>query len=106
MPLLRVVARAAAVVSTVSTHVPTAPSSPSLCPSPPPSLALCSTQERRLHAEELEANNGVLYRTVLSAVPAPESIAADKGIKRAADKASEPVCLCDCVRNWGWNAAG
>lgn len=43
-------------------------------------------EERRLFAAELEANNGVLYRAELLAVPAPESIAADKGIRRAADK--------------------
>ncbi|KAL4434646.1 hypothetical protein ABPG77_002769 [Micractinium sp. CCAP 211/92] len=43
-------------------------------------------EERRQHAAELEANNGVLYRAQLAAVPAPESIAADKGIRRAADK--------------------
>ncbi|KAL4856793.1 General transcription factor IIH subunit 2 [Chlorella vulgaris] len=43
-------------------------------------------QERLEHAAELEANNGVLYRAELVAVPAPQSIAADKGIKRAADK--------------------
>ena len=50
--------------------------------SQPPSLL----QERRRHEEELEANNGVFYRASLTAVPAPESIAADKGIRRAADK--------------------
>lgn len=44
------------------------------------------SQERRRHEEELEANNGVFYRATLTAVPAPESIAADKGIRRAADK--------------------
>jgi hypothetical protein len=47
---------------------------------------LPTSQERQLYAAELEANNGVLYRAELIAVPAPESIAADKGIKRAADK--------------------
>lgn len=54
-----------------------------------PSLQLMQVallQERLEHAAELEANNGVLYRAELVAVPAPQSIAADKGIKRAADK--------------------
>lgn len=46
----------------------------------------CRQQERRQHAEEVEANLGVFFRAELVAVPAPESIAADKGIKRAADK--------------------
>ena len=50
-------------------------------------------QERRQHEEELEANNGVFYRATLTAVPAPESIAADKGIRRAADKVRVPSCL-------------
>ena len=52
-------------------------------------------QERRRHEEEIEANNGVFYRATLTAVPAPESIAADKGIRRAADK----------VRQWGCSSA-
>ncbi len=46
-------------------------------------------QERRRYEEEIEANNGVFYRATLTAVPAPESIAADKGIRRAADKVRE-----------------
>ena len=58
---------------------------------------LPTLQERQLYAAELEANNGVLYRAELIAVPAPESIAADKGIKRAADKVSMPVCLLPCI---------
>lgn len=49
--------------------------------------AAAEEEERRQYAAELEANNGVLYRAELTAVPAPESIAADKGIRRAADKA-------------------
>ncbi len=51
-----------------------------------PARVSACLQERRQHAAELEANNGVLYRAQLAAVPAPESIAADKGIRRAADK--------------------
>ena len=35
---------------------------------------------------EIEANNGVFWRAKLRAVPAPEDVAASKGIKRAADK--------------------
>jgi len=38
----------------------------------------------------------VLYRAQLTAVPAPESIAADKGIRRAADK----VWVWAWVRAW------
>ena len=34
----------------------------------------------------MEANNGVFWQAQLLAVPAPEGIASDKGIKRAADK--------------------
>ncbi|PRW60527.1 Ubiquitin fusion degradation 1 [Chlorella sorokiniana] len=48
--------------------------------------AAAEEEDRRQHEEELEANNGVFYRATLTAVPAPESIAADKGIRRAADK--------------------
>lgn len=48
--------------------------------------AAAEEEERRRHEEELEANNGVFYRANLTAVPAPESIATDKGIRRAADK--------------------
>lgn len=53
-------------------------------------------EERRQHAAELEANNGVLYRAELTAVPAPESVAADKGIRRAADKARPAAVV------WWW----
>lgn len=62
-------------------------------------------QQRRLaqllkeeaEAQELERlqeiNNGVVYKGVLQAVPAPESIASNKGIKRAADKALLPASV-------------
>ena len=43
-------------------------------------------QERLRVEAEVAANAGVVYRAQLLAVPAPASIAADKGIKRAADK--------------------
>lgn len=43
-------------------------------------------EERAKYEEALERNNGVFYHAKLMAVPAPDSIAADKGIKRAADK--------------------
>ena len=62
-------------------------------------------QQRRLaqllkeeaEAQELERlqeiNNGVVYKGVLQAAPAPESIALNKGIKRAADKALLPASV-------------
>lgn len=40
-----------------------------------------------------EMNHGVVYWGELQAVPAPESIASDKGIKRAADKALLPASV-------------
>lgn len=43
-------------------------------------------QARRQREEELERNNGVYYHADLLAVPVPESLAAEKGIRRAADK--------------------
>jgi hypothetical protein len=67
------------------------------CPPARLPAGLPTLQERQLYAAELEANNGVLYRAELIAVPAPESIAADKGIKRAADKVSRHACLPPCI---------
>jgi ubiquitin fusion degradation protein 1 len=43
-------------------------------------------EQREAREREIEANNGVIWRGKLQAVPAPEDIAASKGIKRAADK--------------------
>ena len=53
-----------------------------------------AVQERRRHEAEVEANNGVFWRAQLLAVPAPEGIASDKGIKRAADKVPPPLLPC------------
>ncbi|KAL4537224.1 hypothetical protein Ndes2526B_g04870 [Nannochloris sp. 'desiccata'] len=47
-------------------------------------------EQRELREREIEANNGVIWRGKLQAVPAPEDIAASKGIKRAADKVLLP----------------
>lgn len=43
-------------------------------------------EERIAHESELEQNNGVVWRNSLVAVPVPDSIVQNKGIKRAADK--------------------
>ena len=51
-------------------------------------LFACSLgQERLRHEEELEVNNGVWWQAALSVVPADDSAASAKGIKRALDKA-------------------
>jgi ubiquitin fusion degradation protein 1 len=47
-------------------------------------------EQRESREREIEANNGVIWRGKLQAVPAPEDIAASKGIKRAADKVLLP----------------
>ena len=46
-----------------------------------------SVQERLRHEEDLEVNNGVWWQASLSVVPADDSAASSKGIKRALDKA-------------------
>lgn len=52
---------------------------------------LQAEEAARLQREaELEANNGVIWHGELIAIPAPESIAQDKGIVRAADKVLLP----------------
>ena len=43
-------------------------------------------QERLRHEEEVEVNNGVWWQAALSVVPADDSAASSKGIKRALDK--------------------
>jgi ubiquitin fusion degradation protein 1 len=52
---------------------------------------LQAEEAARLQREaELEANNGVIWHGELIAIPAPESLAQDKGIVRAADKVVLP----------------
>lgn len=52
---------------------------------------LPARQERLRHEEELEVNNGVWWQASLSVVPADDSAATSKGIKRALDKARRCV---------------
>jgi len=56
-----------------------------------------AAQERLANEQELEANNGVVYRAQLMAVPAPEDVAASKGIRRAADKLLLPPSAGDSL---------
>jgi hypothetical protein len=54
-------------------------------------------QERLRHEELVEGNNGVWWRAQLRAVPLAEGAAAQKGIKRGADKAGfVGLSLCAC----------
>ena len=54
-------------------------------------------QERLQHEEEVTYNNGVWWSESLLAVPISDQAAAERGIKRGADKVG---CLADYDREW------
>ena len=54
------------------------------------SALVALSQERLKHEEALEANNGVWWSARLRVLPLDEGAAAQKGIKRGADKVTCP----------------
>ena len=73
---------------------------PALQPQVPPWLG--ALQAQRQKESDLERNNGVYYQAQLVAVLMPESVALDKGIRRAKDKVGAQRTLAPASLACGW----